>query len=289
MVRPRTRDRAELRALLPDVDIVVGDWGGDFFLGAIEADLAPHLRLIQQPGVGVDFIDVEAWRRVGVPVANTPGANASSVAEWAVIAAGSLIRSMAWAHKETRAGRWPQQQILDRGCFDLGDRRAGIIGFGDVGRRCTALFEAFGCEVAYTATQLHPDARSRYLPLDDLLTRSDVLVVAVPLTEQTRGLISARELGKVPAGSIVINVGRGAVIDESALVDALRTGRIGGAAMDVFVSEPIAVDSPLLTLDRVLLSPHVAGGSSTARRHIYTMAAENVARACFGEAPLRTL
>ncbi|EME14415.1 NAD(P)-dependent oxidoreductase [Rhodococcus triatomae] len=289
VIRPTTRTRAELRELLPGADIVVGDWSGELPLGAAEATRAPHLRLIQQPGVGTNWIDVDAWNRVGVPVANTPGANAASVAEWAVVAAAAVSRSMPWAGAEIRSGGWPQRSILDHGCRDLGDRRAGILGFGDIGRRCAALFEAFGCTVAYTARHTRPDTAIRYLPLDDLLTESDVLVVAVPLTARTRGLVGERELGLLPPDAIVVNVARGPVIDETALTAALRAGRLGGAALDVFDTEPLGVDSPLRSLDRVLASPHVAGGSATARRRIYEMTAANVARVCGGATPWWTV
>ncbi|AHD23162.1 2-hydroxyacid dehydrogenase [Rhodococcus sp. D-6] len=289
VIRPVTRSRDELRALLPDVDIVVGDWSGRLPLGAAEAEIGGHLRLLQQPGVGVNWIDVDAWRQAGVPVANTPGANAASVAEWAVVATASLSRSMGWAHDRLRAGDWPQERILDHDCRDLGERRVGIVGFGDIGRRCVGLFAAFGCEVAYTARRPRSDASARHLPFDDLLAVSDVLVLAVPLTPSTRGLIGASELARLPEGAIVVNVARGPVVRTDALVAGLRSGRLGGAALDVFDREPLAADSELRRLDRVLLSPHVAGGSATARRRIYEMTAANVARVCHGGAPEWTL
>ncbi|MCL2534658.1 MAG: dehydrogenase [Nocardiaceae bacterium] len=289
VIRPVARTRAELRALLPGADIVVGDWSGELPLGAAEAEIGGHVRLVQQPGVGVNWIDVEAWRRARVPVANTPGANGASVAEWAVVASASLSRSMVWAHDRIREGEWPQDRILERGCRDLGERRVGIVGFGGIGRRCAALFAAIGCDVAYTAQRPRDDTPARHLALDDLLVASDVLVVAVPLTVATRGLIGERELARLPEGAIVVNVARGPVVDEVALAAALRSGRLGGAALDVFDHEPLAPDSDLLGLDRVLLSPHVAGGSATARRRIHDMTAANVGRVCSGDAPLWTL
>ncbi|MEV5832741.1 NAD(P)-dependent oxidoreductase [Nocardia sp. NPDC052112] len=289
IVRPKFRTVDELRGLLTDADIVVGDWSGALPLGATEAALARRLKLIQQPGVGVNYIDIAAWASVGVPVANTPGANAASVAEWAVVAAANLSRSIPWAHAEVSAGRWPQQAILARRCRDLGELRVGIVGFGAIGRRCASLFAAFGCDVAYTARTRHQDATARFLTMDDLLPIAQVLVVAVPLTAQTRGLISARELSMLPAGALVVNVARGHVVDESALVAALRSGAVAGAALDVFAVEPLESDSALRALDTVLLSPHIAGGSRTARQKIYAMTAENVARVCVGDRPRWTL
>ncbi|MCL2534060.1 MAG: 2-hydroxyacid dehydrogenase [Nocardiaceae bacterium] len=289
LVRPGARTVEEVRALLPEVDIVVADWSGQLPLGAAEAALGRHLRLIQQPGVGIAYIDVDAWAEVGVPVANTPGGNAASVAEWAVAATANLCRSIGWADAEMRRGRWPQTAIRQRDCRDLGERRIGLVGFGDINRRCADLFRAFGCEVAYHSRRRDPDSSLPHLPLDDLLTQSDVVVVAVPLTAETRGLISTRELALLPREALVVNVARGPVVDEAALAAAIRSGTVAGAALDVFAREPVETDNPLFGLDNVLLSPHVAGGSSTALSRMFAMTAENVARVCRGEAPLWTI
>ena len=286
---PAVRTAEEVRALLPDADIVVADWSGQLPLGAAEAAVGGHLQLIQQPGVGISFIDVDSWTEVGVPVANTPGGNAASVAEWVVAATADLCRSIRWSDAEMRAGRWPQASILQRECRDLGERRVGLVGFGDINRRCGALFQAFGCDVVYTSRHPDPGSPLRHRPLDDLLARSDVLVVAVPLTAQTHRLIAAPELALLPPESLVVNVARGPVVDEAALAAAIRSGSVAGAALDVFAREPLESDSALFELDNVLLSPHVAGGSSTARRRMYEMTAANVARVCRDELPLWTL
>lgn len=289
VVRPGSRTAEAVRELLPDVDIVVADWSGQLPLGAAEAALGGHLRLIQQPGVGIAYIDVDAWAEVGVLVANTPGGNAASVAEWAVAAAANLCRSIGWADAEMRSGRWPQTSILQRDARDLGERRVGLVGFGDINRRCAALFRAFGCEVAYTTRRPDPESALRHLPLDDLLAESDVLVVAVPLTDATRGLIGARELALLPPEALVVNVARGPVVDEAALAGAIRSGSVAGAALDVFAAEPLDPASELFDLSNVVLSPHIAGGSSTARQRMFRMTGENVARVCRGEAPLWTV
>ncbi|PTR24860.1 D-3-phosphoglycerate dehydrogenase [Rhodococcus sp. OK519] len=289
IVRPAERTVDAVRALIPEVDVVVADWSGALPLGPAEAELGAHLRLIQQPGVGIAYIDVDAWTRAGVPVANTPGGNAASVAEWAVAATANLCRSIGWADAEMRSGRWPQSSILQRDSRDLGDRRIGLVGFGDINRRCAALFRAFGCEVAYHSRRPDPESAVPYRALDDLLMESDVVVVAVPLTAETRGLIAAREFALLAPEALVVNVARGPVVDEVALADAIRSGAVAGAALDVFAREPIEADSPLFGLDNVLLSPHIAGGSSTARERMFRMTGENVARVCRGEAPLWTV
>lgn len=289
IVRPTDRTVSAMRALLPEADVVVGGWGGDLPLGADEAALGSRVRLVQQPGIGVNFIDVDAWARAGVPVANTPGGNADSVAEWAVTAASFLNRSMGWADAQVRAGEWPQEAIVHEGCRDLRECRIGIVGFGDIGRRAAALFAAYGCRVSYHCRFPKPDVDHTYLPLPDLVATSDVLVLAVPLTEHTRHLVGAAELDAMPSDSILVNVARGGVVDEDALIDTLTRRGIGGAALDVVAAEPLPPGSALRDLDNVLLSPHVAGGTSTALKRVSSMTAENVARVLRGEPPLWVL
>lgn len=286
VVRPVDRTPSAMRELLPEADVVIGDWSGALPLGADEAALGSRIRLIQQPGVGVNFIDVNAWAEVGVPVCNTPGGNTESVAEWAVTAASYLNRSIGWADAEVRAHRWPQESILYHGCRELGECRVGIVGFGSIGIRAATLFSAYGAPVSYHSRQEKPQFGFPHRSLMELAAESDILVLSVPLTENTRNMITAAHFDAMPAGSIFVNVARGGVVDEPALIDALTTGSIGGAALDVVATEPLPADSPLRSLDNVLLSPHVAGGTSTALRRISTMVAENTARVLAGDAPL---
>lgn len=285
VVRPAERTVDAMRTALEEADVVIGDWSGTLPLGRDEIPHAPRLKLIQQPGVGVNFIDVDAWAGAGVPVCNTPGGNTDSVAEWAVTAASYLNRSVGWADAQVRAGHWPQEPIIHHGCRELSECRIGIVGFGGVGARAAALFSAYGSDVSYTSRAERAGSGYRYRSLSELASISDVLVVAVPLTADTSHLIGAEHFDAMPTGSIVVNVARGAVLDENALVEALRSGSIAGAALDVVTTEPLPLDSPLRTLDNVLLSPHVAGGTSTALRRISAMVAENTVRVLDGEHP----
>lgn len=285
VVRPAERTVDAMREVLPMADVVIGDWSGTFPLGHDDVVFADRLKLIQQPGVGVNFIDLPAWAEAGVPVCNTPGGNTDSVAEWAVTAASYLNRSVGWADAEVRAGRWPQESILHRGCRELSECRIGIVGFGGVGSRAAALFSAYGCEVGYTSRTAVPDSGYAHRTLPELVRQSDVLVVAVPLTAETRHLIGREHLAVMPAGAILVNVARGAVVDEEALIDVLSAGTIGGAALDVVATEPLPPESPLRTFDNVLLSPHVAGGTSTALHRISAMVADNTVRVLDGRRP----
>lgn len=285
VVRPDARTPAALLDALASATVVIGGWSDDLVLGRAEAQAANRVRLVQQPGSGVNLIDTAAWADAGVPVSNAPGGNSASVAEWAVTAAATLVRSVVWADGQVRAGRWPQESIVAHGCRDLGSCRVGIVGFGEVGRRAAALFGAFGCRVRYFARRERVGAGIDRVSLDRLLAESDVVVLALPLTDATRGLIGWDQLCSMPSGSILVNVARGAVVDEAALIRALTENRIGGAALDVFDVEPLPDGSPLRGLESVLLSPHVAGGSSTALHRIADMTARNVEAVLRGHRP----
>ena len=286
VVLPPSRDQDGVRRALEGADIVLADWSGGLRLGAAEATLARGIGYIQNAGVGVESVDLAAWAAAGVPVATTTGANAVSVAEWCVGAALAMLRSMPWADAEVRAGRWPQLEMVDRGCHELSGRRVGIVGFGDIGSLCAVRFAAFGCEVAYwTRRRRSPEQEhgATYRELDDLLSRSDVLLLVIALTEQTRGLLDAARLARLPRGAILVNAGRGGLVDETALIEALAGGALAGAALDVFATEPLAPGSPLRAADRALLSPHVAGATSESRARIFSMIAGNLVRAMTGE------
>jgi D-3-phosphoglycerate dehydrogenase / 2-oxoglutarate reductase len=286
VVVPPTRDQDGVRRALEGADIVLGDWSGGMRLGAGEAAAAGSVAYIQQPGVGVESIDLAAWAAAGVPVAVATGANAASVAEWCVGSALTMLRSMPWADAEVRAGRWPQLEIARRGCRELAAQRVGILGFGDIGSGCATRFAAFGCEVAYWTRRRRRPEEERgavYRELDDLLRSSDVLVVVIALGEQTRGLLDAARLALLPPSAVIVNAARGGLVDEQALVEALAGGALGGAALDVFASEPLAPDSPLRSSDRVLLSPHVAGATTESRARILSMIGANLVRAMRGE------
>ena len=289
VVIPPSRDQRGVRAVLDGADVVLADWSSALRLGSEEAAGAQGIGYIQNAGAGTDSIDLAAWSAVGVPVASTAGANAIGVAEWCVASALSVLRSLCWADAEVRAGRWPQLEASDRGCGELSGRRVGIVGFGDTGSRCAVRFAAFDCEVSYWSRRRRSreeEHGATHRELDELVRRSDVLVLVVPLTDETRGMIDAARLASMPRGAILVNAGRGGLVDEAALVEALASGALGGAALDVFATEPLAPGSPLRASERVLLSPHIAGATAESRMRIFSMIAGNLTRAMQG-APLQ--
>lgn len=283
---PTRRDAASVRAALADADLVLADPSGQLRLAAAEIAAAKRLAFIQQPSVGVDGIDLAACAERAIPVANTAGANTDSVAEWCLATSLWLLRSLGWADAEVRRGRWPQLEVAARGSVELSSVRVGIVGFGAIGAGCAARFSVLGSTVSYWSRRRRAPAEEHgasYRDLNDLLATTDLLLVVVPLTEDTRGLLGRERLGLLPRGGYLVNASRGGIVDESALAEALERGDVAGAALDVFDTEPLPIDSPLRHSDRVLLSPHVAGASREAQQRILSAAAENLRRAVEGQ------
>ncbi|NUW30633.1 3-phosphoglycerate dehydrogenase [Nonomuraea sp. SMC257] len=271
---PASRDRAALLAALPEAEIVVGDWTAELALDAWAVAAAPRLAFVQQPSVGVDGHDLAALAAAGVPLANTAGVSATAVAEWCVAAALALVRRLADADAAVRAGGWPQQSLQPG---ELSGRRVGVVGFGPIGAACARLFRAFGCEVSYWTRT--PRDEPGHVDLETLVSASDVLVVVVALADETRGLVDAR---RMKPGALLVNAARGGVVDQEALAAALRDGHLGGAALDVFETEPLPAGDPLRELPGVLLSPHVAGVTAGSTGRLLESVLANLAAALDG-------
>ena len=288
---PAERTPAAVRAAIGAADIVLSDWSSALRVDAAEVAAASRLAFLMSPSVGLDNIDLEALTAGGVIVANTAGLNAPSVAEWCFGAAFAVARSLAWVDGRVRAGDWPQFEFPERGSTEVAGLRVGVVGFGAVGSRVAALFRAIGCDVAYWTRNRRPSEDERgaaWLPLADLAARSDVLVVNVSLATETRGLVGAAVLAELPRGAILIDASRGAVVDHVALLGAIETGRLRGAAIDVFEHEPLPLDSPLRRSDRILLSSHAAATTGQAMARIFARVGDNVRRAVAGE-PIRSV
>ncbi|MFI6181070.1 NAD(P)-dependent oxidoreductase [Nonomuraea sp. NPDC051191] len=271
---PATRDRAGLLAALPEAEIVLGDWTSTLVLDAEAVKHAPALAFVQQPSVGVDGHDLAALAEAGVPLANTPGVSAVAVSEWCLAATLSLSRRLGAADAAVRAGEWPQQGLRPR---ELSGRRVGVVGYGPIGENCVRLFGALGCEVSYWTRS--PRQAPGRADLETLVATSDVLVVVIALSEETRGLIDPRRMKQ---GALLVNAARGGVVDQAALVAALRDGHLGGAALDVFDTEPLPAGDSLRDLADVLLSPHAAGVTPEATTRLLTATLDNLAAALEG-------
>jgi D-3-phosphoglycerate dehydrogenase len=282
VVFPERRDRAALLAALPDADIVIGDFTGRLALDAEAAAAARRASFVQMPAVGVDSIDIAAFADAGVPVANAAGFNARGVAEWAVGAAFALCRNLAWGDRAVRAGGWPQMEMAARRPREIHAQRVGVAGYGAIGAEAARLFAALGCDVSYWTRRKRAEAVATYRELDDLMATSDILVVALPLTDETRGLIGPDRLALLPDNALLVNVGRGGIVPDDAVLAALDSGRLAGAALDVFDEEPLPQDHPLRSHEDVLLSPHAAGASVQSQLTLVAMVQENVTAAIQG-------
>jgi len=277
LVLPSERTQAAVDVLLPTVDLVVGDWTQTLRID----DPGPRVCLVQMPSVGVDVVDLDRCAARGVPVANCAGANTTSVAEWCLGATLALLRKTLQADSAVRRGEWPQTQLGGR---ELAGSRVGVVGMGSIGRRVAELFAAMGCEVAYWSRSRHEDAPASYAELDELIGTSDVLVTVIALSPQTRGLVGAELLARAKPGLLLVNAGRGGLVDEPAVLEALGSGQLAGAALDVFAAEPLPPGSPLRGAAGVLLSPHTAGSTVQASARIIGQTRANVQRALAGEA-----
>ncbi|MFL6051416.1 MAG: NAD(P)-dependent oxidoreductase [Actinoallomurus sp.] len=277
---PAERSRAALHKALADADLVVGDFTGELSIDAAAVAAAPRLAFLQMPSVGVDSVDLGALTAAGVPVANTAGANARSVAEWALAASLDLSRQLSWADRRMREDGWPQLETAARGSDELANRRVGVLGMGAIGAEVMRLFEALGCQVAYWSRRRRETGV--YRRLDDLLAGSDILVVCLPSTPETLGLLTSERLALLPPGAFLINVARGGIAPDDAVLAALDGGRLAGAALDVYEREPLPADHPFRRHENVLLSPHAAGATRQSQLNIITAVIENVRAAIAG-------
>jgi phosphoglycerate dehydrogenase-like enzyme len=275
-------DDALLASLLPDCEVL---WHilQRCTPGMIAA--APKLRLIQKIGVGVNTIDLDAAKTRGIPVCNLPGTNSRAVAELTLALMLAVLRRVPRFDASFRAGVWTDLALQD-GLGELGGRVVGMVGYGSVPRLLAPVLAAMGCEVLYTARNQVPDAVGQFVPLNSLLEQSDVISLHLPLTAETNRLIDRTALARVKKGTVLINTARGGLVDEPALVDALRSGRLGGAGLDVFTEEPVAHGEALLTLDNVVVTPHVAWITTGTFDRSFVLAAENCRRVATGAALL---
>ncbi|MFC4055430.1 NAD(P)-dependent oxidoreductase [Actinomadura syzygii] len=279
---PVTRDRAALLDALPKADIVIADFSARLALDAEAVAAASRVAFVQMPAVGTDSIDVAALTAAGVPVANAAGFNARGVAEWALGAAFSLCRNLAWGDRAVRAGEWPQMEMTARTPREIHTQRVGIVGFGAIGSEAARLFTALGCTVSYWTRRKRPDAPATYRDLDDLMATSDILVIALPRTDETKNLIGPERLALMPDNALLVNVARGGIAPDDAVLDALNSGRLAGAALDVFDQEPLPVEHPLRSHENVLLSPHAAGASVQSQLNLAVLVRDNVTAAVEG-------
>lgn len=268
--RPLTA--AELRERLDGVEGVLAG------LDEIDASVlgTPGLRVVARHGVGVDRVDLSAAERHGVTVTNTPGANAAAVAELTLTLMLLLCRPVRQAERAVGSGEWP---VLSGS--ELGARTVGLLGAGQVGSRVKRVLMALGCTVL-----VHDPAREDSLPLDELLPQTEILSLHAPLTAGTRGMVGEGVLGRLPRGALLVNTARGELVDEAALVRALDSGRLAGAALDALAEEPPPPGHPLIGRDDLIVTSHIGGHTAEARAAMGRTAMEDLLAVLDGRPPL---
>ncbi|MDQ7859999.1 MAG: D-glycerate dehydrogenase [Armatimonadota bacterium] len=252
-------------------------------------DAAPRLRVVSNYAVGFDNIDVAAATARGVVVTNTPGVLTETVADFAMALMLATARRLVEADRYTRAGQWKSWMPMLLLGPDVHHATLGLVGLGRIGAAVARRARGFAMTVLYHDVVRREDLEAElglgYVPLEDLLRRADFVSIHTPLLPETRHLIGAAQFALMKPTAILINTARGPIVDQRALYEALRTGRIAGAGLDVFEIEPVAADEPLLRLDNVVVAPHIASASVETRTQMALMAVDNLLAALDGRRP----
>lgn len=259
---------AELIARIGDYDAFVGRSATRISADVLKA--ATRLKVIGRAGVGVDNIALDAATELGIAVINAPAGNTIAVAELFFGVVISLLRHLPRAYESMHAGRWERSSLLGS---ELKGRTLGIVGLGRIGGEIACRAQMFGMTLLaydpYVSESRFQSLRvKRVESLDELLDDADIVTVHTPLTEETRGMIGRRELGRLSPSSIVVNMARGGIVDEDALAEAMDAGKLGAAAVDAFVKEPLAADHPLRKMPNVFLTPHIGASTAEAQRNV---------------------
>ena len=290
-------DAPELAATLQGAEALV--------IPAVGPKLAAKLfegsavKLVQVTGAGVDRLDKPAMQALGIAVANVVGGSNSALADYCVAAALNARRRMSWASNEIRNGNYApfRAEMIAAKLTGLDGLTVGLVGLGTIGRAVARAFKDRGSQIVYFDPQVDPstvpaELEARSLELDALLAASDVVTLHVPLIPQTENLIGAEQLALMKTDAVLINAARGGIVDEAALAASLTDGKLAGAAVDVFSTEPPDASNPLLALEgeaaqRLLLTPHIAGVTRQSWAGLFESAWENVVRVVAdGEAPV---
>lgn len=273
-VRALLRDSASIAAVVNQGELRID---GDF-LAAL-----PRLRIVANAAIGTNNFDPAAMRQHRIWGTNTPEPFAEATADCALGLLLMLARRLGEGDRFVRAGRWDSFAPSQWDGVLLRGRTLGLVGYGNIGRAVAQRARAFGLRIVHHTRTRTADPEWR--PLDALLAEADFVSLHVPLNSDSKALIDARRLAQMKPGALLLNLARGPVVDEPALIEALRSGRLGGAALDVFADEP-RVPAALFGMENVVLTPHLGGGSHEGRRLAQQQCVENVRRVLTGESPL---
>ncbi len=260
----------ELLKRIRDFDIVVNIRSSTKF-GSSVFSACPRMKLLSIWGTGTDNVDLEAAARHGVTVTNTPGVAAVSIAEHTLMLVLAVARRIVALHSQVVAGQWPRGHSMQ-----LRGKTVGVIGLGAIGRQFAKIAEGIGMRVIAWTMHPNPALGFQLVELDELIRTSDVISMHLRLSPETTGFLGPAEFAKMKPSAILVNTARGPIVDEAALIDALRAKRIAGAGLDVFDVEPLPQGHPLTTLENAVLTPHCAGVTPEVLEAGLAMAIENV-------------
>jgi D-3-phosphoglycerate dehydrogenase len=283
--------KSDLIHAVADADVIIGDYTNNVAMDADVMRAAKRCILIQQPSTGYQHIDVDSAAREGIPVANTAGTNTFAVAEHTIMLILACLKKLLLANEKTKRAEWAQDEMPLYGVFELWGKTLGIIGMGRIGKEVARRAKSFGARlIYYDVDRLSPELERSldltYHALDEAIAQSDVITLHTPLTPETTNLINAERIAKMKPNVIIINVSRGAIVDEAALAKALKDKRVQGAGLDVFAEEPIHAKNPLLDAPNVILTPHIAGATNESRARIIEMTIDNVVSVLRGQDPI---
>ena len=283
---PPGSDEETLHAEAPGAAALITRGGVKVTRGFMES--APLLKAVGVHGIGCDHVDLEAASDLGKVVLNTPFALSESVAEMAIALLFALSRRVVSADKAVRAGEW-HRKYGDLRVNEVMVKTVGIVGLGKIGAATARRLKSFGVKLLYNSRTRKPDLEEEigieYATLDSLIERSDIISLNLPYTRETHHLIDANRIAAMKDGVYIVNTARGRIIDQTALVEALRSGKVAAAGLDVFEEEPLDPGSPLASMDNVVLSPHLAASSEEAMERMAVQVAEGVLKVLSGEAP----
>jgi D-3-phosphoglycerate dehydrogenase len=271
----------QLQDLLSDVDGMIA---GLDELDEAAINAAPELKVIARYGVGYNNVDLDAAKNRGVIVTNTPGANAKSVAELSVALMLNLLRPVIPCSIQTSRGEWPRYKG-----YSLENKTVGLIGFGAIGKEVARRLVGFDCEIlandVIEDTEFAAQHGVSFASLDDLLAKADIVSLHLPGTPETVSMVNESFIGKMKTGAYLVNTARGDLIEERALANALESGKLGGAALDVYQVEPPDKDHPFLKLDNLILTPHIGAHADSATNAMGRMSLNECLKVLRGEQP----
>ena len=272
----------EARERVKDVDVIIIN---KILVDRHLIDSAENLKLICISATGTNNIDVEYAASKGIPVRNVAGYSTDSVAQSTFMHILSLIGGAPYFDRSVKSGDYSRSGMFtdpDWNWYELAGKTLGVVGMGNIGRKVAQIAEAFGMKVCYYSTSGTGHCKDYpCVPLNELLAASDVVSIHAPLNDRTNGLIGEKELAMMKPSAFLVNMGRGGIVDEKALADAVDAGIVAGAGLDVFVTEPIPEDHPYMKMkhpERMSLAPHVAWASVEARTRLVSMIADNISK-----------